>query len=122
MSLQVGDMFGTRPKATDTPPLTVNDHLELDTTVLLGDCATEQYQTLIGDLQWITALGRSDTATATITMSRFCVSAEGTTRAAPVNPRLPLQNEAWLCLPPYSTTGLRSTGTNMIRHAPCMET
>ena len=48
MSLQYESMFGTKPKATYNSPLTANDHPELDTTDLLDDCGTHQYQSLIG--------------------------------------------------------------------------
>jgi hypothetical protein len=58
--------------ATTTPP---NDHPELDDTELLGEDGIQQYQSLIGVLQWtMISLGRFDIAMAVMTLSGFRVT------------------------------------------------
>jgi hypothetical protein len=74
MAMQYEGMFGTKPKAAYTSPLVSNDHPELDTSELLDDDGIHQYQSLVGVLQWIVALGRFDIATAVMTMSGYRVA------------------------------------------------
>ena len=71
MCLQYIAMFGTKPKSVYTSPLTSNDHPELDDTELLNEDGIQQYQSLLGILQWTISLGRFDIATAVMTMSGF---------------------------------------------------
>jgi len=68
---QYVSMFGTKPKMTYTSPLASNDHPEFDTTELLGEEGIQQYQSLLGTLQWAISIGRLDIATAVMTMSGF---------------------------------------------------
>ena len=66
-------MFGEKPKQTVLSPLELGDHPELDASELLDDDGTQQFQSLIGSLQWILSLGRFDTACAVMSLSSFCV-------------------------------------------------
>ena len=64
-------MFGSSPAHAVTSPLEKGDHPEMDTSDLLGEEGIQQYQSLIGSLQWAVSLGRMDIATAVMTMSSF---------------------------------------------------
>ena len=64
-------MFGEKPSTKFSSPLEKNDHPELDTSELLDQIGVQQYQSLIGQLQWSISLGRFDIATAVMTMSGF---------------------------------------------------
>ena len=64
-------MYGTPPNRKVTSPLEKNDHPELDTSDLLDAEGIQQYQSLIGTLQWCITLGRFDIATAVMSMSSF---------------------------------------------------
>ena len=55
-------------------PLEKGDHPELDDSELLDDMGIQQYQSLIGSLQWAISLGRFDIATAVMSMSSFRVA------------------------------------------------
>jgi hypothetical protein len=63
-------MFGQNPKPAQSP-LTKGDHPELDTTDLLDSTEVQQYQSLIGSLQWAIQIGRLDITTHVMTLSRF---------------------------------------------------
>ena len=52
-------------------PLATKDHPETDKTLLLDDKRQQQFQQLIGMLNWIVQLGRFDVAFATASLSRF---------------------------------------------------
>ena len=54
-------------------PLEKGDHPELDDSELLDAEGIQQYQLLIGLLQWVISLGRFDIATAVMSMSSFQV-------------------------------------------------
>ncbi len=56
-------MFGEKPKLNMSSPLEKGDHPEVDTSELLDPQGTQQYQSLIGSLQWAVSLGRLDIAT-----------------------------------------------------------
>ena len=45
--------------------------LKLDTSELCDDHQTKQFQTLIGQLQWLISLGRFDIAVHVMSLSRF---------------------------------------------------
>ena len=47
------------------------DHPELDTSELCDEHQTKQFQTLIGQLQWLISLGRFDIAVHVMSLSRF---------------------------------------------------
>ncbi len=65
-------MFGEKPSAKMNSPLEKGDHPELDDSELLDATGIQQYQSLIGSLQWVISLGRFDIATAVMSMSSFC--------------------------------------------------
>ena len=64
-------IFGEKPRMNVYSPLEKGDHPELDTSEFLDAEGTEQYQSIIGSLQWAITLGRFDIATAVMTMSGF---------------------------------------------------
>ena len=74
MAAQFESMFGRKPKAVYTSPLASNDHPEIDTSDLLDEDGINQYQSILGVLQWTITLGRFDIATAVMTMSGFRVA------------------------------------------------
>ena len=63
-------MFNEKPR-NSRPPLEGGDHPELDTSELCDDHQTKQFQTLIGQLQWLISLGRFDIAVHVMSLSRF---------------------------------------------------
>ena len=64
-------MFGDKPSLRFHSPLEKGDHPELDTSEILDETGIQQYQSLIGSLQWAISLGRFDIATAVMTLSSF---------------------------------------------------
>ncbi|HEY9707536.1 MAG TPA: hypothetical protein V6D48_04970, partial [Oculatellaceae cyanobacterium] len=64
-------MFGEKPNTKVYSPLERGDHPELDDSELLDASGIQQYQSLIGSLQWAISLGRFDIATAVMSMSSF---------------------------------------------------
>jgi hypothetical protein len=67
-------MFGSKPRTNVSSPLEKGDHPELDTSELLDEKKTQQYQSMIGALQWAISLGRIDITKAVMTISRFCTA------------------------------------------------
>jgi hypothetical protein len=63
-------MFSEKPIPARTP-LLKGDHPELDDTELLEATGIQQYQSLIGSLQWAVTLGRFDIQTAVMSLSGF---------------------------------------------------
>ena len=63
-------MFMEKPRKS-RPPLEGGDHPELDTSELCDEHQTKQFQTLIGQLQWLLSLGRFDIAVHVMSLSRF---------------------------------------------------
>ena len=63
-------MLGEKPKRSK-PPLEAGDCPELDTSDSCTEHETSQYQTLIGQLQWLTALGRLDIQVLVMSISTF---------------------------------------------------
>ena len=63
-------MFKEKPRKS-RPPLEGGDHPELDTSELCDDHQTKQFQTLIGQLQWLISLGGFDIAVHVMSRSRF---------------------------------------------------
>ena len=63
--------FGCKPTQNVHSPLEKGDHPELDDTELLPLDGINQYQSLIGSMQWAVTIGRSDIQTAVMTMSSF---------------------------------------------------
>ncbi|KAG7358361.1 hypothetical protein IV203_014949 [Nitzschia inconspicua] len=64
-------MFGSKPNVRVYSPLEKGDHPELDTTPLLDPEGVQQYQSLVGSMQWAISLGRLDICTAITTLSSF---------------------------------------------------
>jgi hypothetical protein len=73
MLINYETMFGSKPKEYSTP-MAEKDHLELDNSELVDDLGIKQYQSLIGDLQWLVNLGRFDIHLGVATMSSFRVA------------------------------------------------
>jgi hypothetical protein len=66
-------MFGTKPNQKNSSPLEKGDHLEMDDSEFLNGTETQQYQLLIGAMQWAVSIGRFDSiTTAIMTLSGFC--------------------------------------------------
>ena len=63
-------MFSTKPKKAK-PPLEAADHPELHQSDFCNEEEIKQYQTLIGQLQWLISLGRFDIAVHTMSLSRY---------------------------------------------------
>ena len=63
-------MFKEKPRKS-RPPLEGGDHSELDTSELCDEHQTKQFQTLIGQLQWLISLGHFDVAVHVMSLSRF---------------------------------------------------
>jgi hypothetical protein len=64
-------MFGEKPSTKVHLPLEKGDHPELDTTEHLDQTGVQQYQPLVGSLQWAISLGCFDIATAVMSLSSF---------------------------------------------------
>jgi hypothetical protein len=69
MMIGYEQMFGEKPLSKVHSPLEKGDHPELDTSELLDQTGVQQYQSLIGSLQWAISLGRFDIATAVMSLS-----------------------------------------------------
>ena len=63
-------MFKEKPRKS-RPPLEGGDHPELDTSELCDEHQTKQFQTLIGQLQWLISLGCFDIAVHVMSLSRL---------------------------------------------------
>ena len=63
-------MFKEKPRKS-RPPLEGGDHPELDTPELCDEHQTNQFQTLIGQLQWLISPGYFDIAVHVMSLSRF---------------------------------------------------
>ena len=66
-------MVGEKPSAKMYSPLEKGDHPELDELELLDVEGIQQYQSLIGALQWAISLEKFHIATAVMSMSSFRV-------------------------------------------------
>jgi hypothetical protein len=64
-------MFGHKPNQKFSSPLEKGDHPEMDDSEFLDGTATQQYQSLIGAMQWAVSIGRFDITTAVMTLSGF---------------------------------------------------
>ena len=63
-------MFKEKPRKS-RPPLEEGDHPELHTPELCDEHQTNQFQTLVGQLQWLISLGHFDIAVHVMSLSRF---------------------------------------------------
>jgi hypothetical protein len=70
MMLSYQHMFSEKP-TPQRQPLPKGDHPELDDSELLEADGIQQYQSLIGSLQWAVTLGRIDIQTAVMSLSGF---------------------------------------------------
>jgi hypothetical protein len=64
-------MFGCKPSTKVSSPLEKGDHPKIDTSDLLDEKGIQQYQSLIGAMQWAVSIGRIDITTAVMTLSGF---------------------------------------------------
>ena len=64
-------MFGEKPHTRYHSPLEGGDHPELDQSKFLDPHSIQQYQSLIGSLQWAVSLGRFDIAVAVMSLSSY---------------------------------------------------
>ena len=64
-------LFNTEPSKGLKTPLEKNDHPELDTSDILVGQQVNHYLTMVGQLQWLIALGRFDIQAQVTSMSRF---------------------------------------------------
>jgi hypothetical protein len=62
--------YGGKPKKRSTP-LEPNDHPELDTSIEVDENEIKDVQSMIGQFQWLTALGRFDILSGVVTLSRY---------------------------------------------------
>ena len=62
-----GEKISTKHKS----PLEDNDHPELDPSEFLDNDGIQKYQSMIGSLQWLVAIGRWDIMTHVMTMASF---------------------------------------------------
>jgi hypothetical protein len=63
-------LYGEKPRKA-LSPLEQNDHLEMDDSPFLRQDETQQFQSLIGVMQWAVSIGRLDIATAVMSLSSF---------------------------------------------------
>jgi hypothetical protein len=80
-------LYGEKPRKASSP-LEQNDHPEMDDSPFLGQDETQQFQSLIGAMQWAVSIGRLDIATAEMSLSSF--------RAMPRRSHLESQANLWL--------------------------
>jgi hypothetical protein len=64
-------LYGEKPRKA-LSPLEQNDHPEMDDSPFLGQDETQQFQSLIGAMQWAVSIRRIDIATAVMSLSSFC--------------------------------------------------
>jgi hypothetical protein len=69
----IGDvqLYGEKPKKASSP-LEQNDHPEMEDSLFLGQDEMQQFQSLIGAMQWAVSIGRLDITTAVMSLSSFC--------------------------------------------------
>jgi hypothetical protein len=67
-------MFNENPLSKADSPLDSNDHPEVDTSEFLDKDGIQQYQFLIGSMQWAISIGRFDIAVHVMSMSSFRTS------------------------------------------------
>ena len=67
-------LFGTMPRDVYTSPLEKGNHSEMDTSELLDSTGIQQYQSMVGAMQWAVSIGRLDITMAVMTLSSFRVA------------------------------------------------
>jgi hypothetical protein len=63
-------LYGEKPRKASSP-FEQNDHPEMDDSPFLGQDETQQFQSLIGAMQWAVLIRRLDIATAVMSLSSF---------------------------------------------------
>jgi hypothetical protein len=63
-------LYGEKPRKA-LSPLEQNDHPKMDDSPFLRQDETQQFQSLIGAMQWAVSIGRLDIATAVMSLSSF---------------------------------------------------
>jgi hypothetical protein len=63
-------LYGEKPRKASSP-LEQNDHPEMDDSPFLGQDETQQFQSLIGAMQWAVSIRRLDIMTAVMSLSSF---------------------------------------------------
>jgi hypothetical protein len=63
-------LYGEKPRKA-LFPLEQNDHPEMDNSPFLRQDETQQFQSLIGAMQWAVSIGRLDITTAVMSLSSF---------------------------------------------------
>jgi hypothetical protein len=63
-------LYGEKPRKASSP-LEQNDHPEMDDAPFLGHNETQQFQSLIGAMQWAVLIRRLDIVTAVMSLSSF---------------------------------------------------
>jgi hypothetical protein len=63
-------LYGEKPRKASSP-LEQNDHPKMDDSPFLGQDETQQFQSLIGAMQWAVSIGRLDIVTAVMSLSSF---------------------------------------------------
>jgi hypothetical protein len=64
-------MFNENPPSKANSPLDSNDHPEVDTSEFLDEDGIQQYQSLIGSMQWAISIGHFNIAVHVMSMSSF---------------------------------------------------
>jgi hypothetical protein len=63
-------LYGEKPRKASSP-LEQNDHPKMDDSPFLRQDETQQFQSLIGAMQWAVSIGRLEIATAVMSLSSF---------------------------------------------------
>jgi hypothetical protein len=63
-------LYGEKPRKA-LSPLEQNDHPEMDDSPFLRQDKMQQFQSLIGAMQWAVSIGRLDIVTAVMSLSSF---------------------------------------------------
>jgi hypothetical protein len=67
-------MFNENPLSKANSPLDSNDHPEVDASKFLDEDGIQQYQSLIGSMQWAIHIGHFDIAVHVMSLSSFRTS------------------------------------------------
>jgi hypothetical protein len=67
-------MFNENPPSKANSALDINDHPEVNTSEFLDEDGIQQYQSLIGSMQWAISIGHFDIAVHVMSMSSFRTS------------------------------------------------
>jgi hypothetical protein len=76
--------YGEKPRKA-LSPLEQNDHPEIYNSPFLGQDETQQFQSLIGAMQWAVSIDRLDITTAVMSLSSFCAMPRRFLNQTPMN-------------------------------------